>query len=421
MDSESVDPEKLRSTILFVENGAFGGGSAESLGQIVKGLDQGRFAALVLFTSPIPAIGKIASIGVQTYLYRHWYVGRTDEVFAAVAARTASFLVNYGARIAPRICNRLEHALTKKLRLKVAALIRAHAVTIVHTNNNPHRDLWVIEAAAEAGVPCVSHLRSFHDFGFTKERASIANKHVEVFIAYSRSIAEHWIRAGLAANRVRVIHNAIGEVRHTSIDLASIVGESIAGPNIGLIGRVIPERGHDQLLSAIPELKQEFPNIRVLIIGGGDEAQIRRLVQRTTTMKIDDVVVFTGHRSDAVDILSALNAIVLPYKIEPFGRTLLEAWQLGVPVVLSRVGHITDVISDGNDAMLFDPAVSGDLARHLGAVLRDSELRSRLIANGRRTCAERFSIAAHCRQIEEIYSRILNDDQTSDSKDTTTL
>ena len=123
---------------------------------------------------------------------------------------------------------------------------------------------------------------------------------------------------------------------------------------------------------------------------------------------------FLGHRNDALGILSALDALVLPYAIEPFGRVLLEAWQLGIPAVLSQVGHITDVVSEGEDAVLFDPGVPDDLARRLGEVLREKGLRAQLATNGRRTCIERFSISSHCRQIESIYRRILEGDALGD-------
>jgi len=398
----------VRSRILYIENGQFGGGSAESLAQLVGGLDRESFEPQALFTSPIPAVARIAEMGVQTFLLRHWYVGRTENQAAALAARAASIAVNYGGRIAPGPCTAVERHFTRSLRIRAAELIRSCGAALVHTNNNPHRDLWAIEAAAGAGVPCIAHLRSFHGFGFTSTRARIANRHVTTFIAYSRSIAEYWIGLGLAAERVQVIPNAIGEIRYAPSDLGAVLGTAPKGPVVGLIGRLIPVRRYDWLLDALPRLRQEFPGIRVLVVGGGEQPGIRALERRAESLGVHDSVVFAGHRNDALGILAALDAIVLPYAIEPFGRVLLEAWQLGVPAVLSRVGHIAEVVSDGDDAVLFDPAVPGDLARRLGEVLREKGLRARLVANGRRNCAERFSIGGHCRRVESVYRQTLD-------------
>lgn len=393
--------------VLFIENGAHGGGSAESLSQLLGGLDRTLFAPEVLFTSSIAACDRIAASGVPTHRLRHWYSSRPESVAAATIAKVASALVNYGARAFPHLSLLLERAFTRLLRVQATDLIKARGVALVHVNNNPHRDLWAIEAAAAAGVPCISHLRSFHGFGFSRHRAAVANSSVSAFIAYSRSIAEYWGNVGLNGELMHVVPNAIGQVFATPIDLRAAFGITGTGPLIGLIGRIIPERGHATLIKALPGLIKEFPGLTLLFVGGGADADVRRLKALEKKMSVDERVVHTGHRNDALSILAALDAVVLPYTIEPFGRTVLEAWQLGVPVALSKVGHITDFVKDGCDALLFDPEVSESLAASVARILRDPGLRTHLSANGRRTCIERFSIDAHCRQIEGIYQAVL--------------
>jgi glycosyltransferase involved in cell wall biosynthesis len=343
-----------------------------------------------------------------------------------LVAKLASALVNYGARAFPRLALRIERMFTRALRARLTRFIKTSGAALVHVNNNPHRDLWAIEAAAAAGVPCVAHLRSFHGFGFSRQRAAAVNSSVAAFIAYSRSIADYWVAAGLSPDRMHVVPNAIGEVSAASVDLRATFGCVEAGPVVGLIGRVIPERGHARLIRALPALLKEFPGLILLLVGGGAEADIGSVNALADDLGVSANVIHAGHRSDALAIMAALDAIVLPYTIEPFGRTLLEAWQLGIPVVLSRVGHIADVVTDGHDALLFEPDVSDDLSAKLTRVLRDPALRAQLTANGRQTCIERFSIAGHCRRIEAVYREVLDQippgdrlrDRQSDTKST---
>lgn len=398
----------MAQVVLYIENGAFGGGSAESLAQLLRGLDRELFAPQVLFTSPIAAIDRIAATGVPTHRFKHWYASRPESRGGMLAARLASALVNYGARAFPRLSLLLERMFTRSLRVQATRLIKTSGATLVHLNNNPHRDLWAIEAAAVAGVPCIAHLRSFHGFGFSRQRAAAANSSVSAFIAYSQSIADYWVAAGLCPDRMHVVPNAIGEVAAAPIDLHATFGCAGAGPFIGLLGRFIPARGHAKLIRALPALVKEYPGLNLFLVGGGADADIGSVKALAEALGVSANVILTGHRNDALGILAALDAIVLPYTIEPFGRTLLEAWQLGIPVVLSRVGHIADVVTDGHDALLFEPDVSDDLSAKLTRVLRDPVLRAQLTANGRQTCIERFSIAGHCRRIEAVYREVFD-------------
>jgi len=293
------------------------------------------------------------------------------------------------------------------LRRKLTALIRRDRVDLVHTNNNAHRDLWVLEAAHEAGVPCVSHLRSFHAFGFSKLRAERDNRCASAFIGYSRSIVEYWLGVGLDPQRMYLVHNAIGLLREVPAELGAMFGIPDGSPVIGIVGRVIPERGHDFLLRALPRLHRRFPSLHLLVVGSGNPSDLRALQTLAGQLGVAARVIFTGYRSDARRIIAALDAIVLPYGIEPFGRTVLEAWQLGTPVVLSRVGHVAEVVSDGEDSLLFGLDGPDELVGRLESLLLDPGLRMRLASRGRETCRARFSIESHRDAIQAIYRKLL--------------
>lgn len=393
----------MRRRILYVENGMHGGGSAESLFQLLAVLDRSLFEPVVVFTSPIPAQQRIANFGIKTHVLDNWYFSRQVGRVREALAWGASALVVHGARILPWASLALDRALTAPLRARLADLIRRENIDLVHTNNNPHRDLWALEAAAGAGVPCVAHLRSFHSLGFSACRAERANRAVSAYVGYSDSILEHWRAAGLDARRMHLVHNAIGAVEADPVDLTSAYGIPPGAPVLGIVGRVIPERGHDVLIRALPELVKRFPGLRLLVVGGGGKADLDSLAVLVHGLGMSDHVVFTGHRKNAAGIIAALDALVLPYHIEPFGRTLLESWLIGTPVVLSRVGHIERIVTDGSDALLFTPNDPRDLAAILGRLLVDGSLAQYLAAAGRRTCLARFSVAAQRDALQRLY------------------
>jgi SAM-dependent methyltransferase len=105
---------------------------------------------------------------------------------------------------------------------------------------------------------------------------------------------------------------------------------------------------------------------------------------------IQDRVVFLGQvaEEDKPALYSAAAAFVFPSLYEGFGLTPLEAMACGVPVVCSRAGSLPEVVGDA--ALLFDPQGEGALARALGQVLTEDNLRERLRERGL-SQARRFS------------------------------
>lgn len=393
--------------VLYVENGATGGGSAESLVQLVSVLDQDKYYPIVVFTSHNPAVDRFISMNVETLVIKNWYLSGKGRKRPISLARLMRILVIYGACRIPRISLAVERLITSSARRKIVELVRKKSVDLVHTNNNPNRDLWAIEAAAQAGVPCVSHVRSFHSFGFSQCRALLVNRCASCFIVYSRSIADHWAEKGLSEKKQKVVLNAIGEVSKKSVNLKDIFGIQKSVPVLGIVGRIIPERGHDQLIRALPMLIKRFPSLKLLVIGSTQTDYAEEVMSLAHHLRVRSSIIFTGHRADATAIIGSLSALVLPYTIEPFGRVLLESWQLGSPVVLSNVGHITDIVNDRKDVLLFHPEENDDLVEKISWVLTDKTLRSQLIKNGKVNCRSNFSIHDQYNVVEKLYRSLI--------------
>jgi glycosyltransferase involved in cell wall biosynthesis len=394
--------------ILYVESGTSGGGSAESLFQLLSAMDRTRYCPIVVFTSRTRAADRISSLDVEVLILDDWYLSSSSEKPRSIASWLARALVTHGARLFPRLCLTFDRILTFRARRKIVALLQARSIVLVHTNNNPHRDLWAIEAAARAGVPCVSHLRSFHGLGFSRCRAMLANRYASRFVGYSRSIIEYWADKGVAKEKQRIIHNAIGQLKDSPVDLDVVFGIPAGLPVLGIVGRIIPERGHERLLCAMPMLCKRFPGLKLLVIGDSEATYRQKVTSLAKRLGVSDSITFTGHRRDARGIMAQLTVVVLPYTIEPFGRTLLESWQLGVPVVLSRIGHIADIVTDKEDVLLYDPQIETDLADKIALAISDTALRARLIENGKQTCQARFSIHAQYDLIQRLYRHLLD-------------
>lgn len=109
-------------------------------------------------------------------------------------------------------------------------------------------------------------------------------------------------------------------------------------------------------------------------------------------------------RSLLMRLARGSRAVAFPSLYEGFGLPVLEAMQLGVPVLTSRVSSLPEVAGDA--ALFVDPYDIGDIAAGLRALDTDAALRARLAAAGPLQ-AERYSVAAYQARLAEMYDRIL--------------
>ncbi len=117
---------------------------------------------------------------------------------------------------------------------------------------------------------------------------------------------------------------------------------------ITLPGRLTRLKGHNDFLDVIKKLKSENLSIHGLIVGGEDPKRkqyAEELYDRVKSEGLEEVVTFTGYRSDMKDIYAISEAVLsLSTKPESFGRTAVEAISLGTPVIAYNHGGVGETM-----------------------------------------------------------------------------
>lgn len=157
------------------------------------------------------------------------------------------------------------------------------------------------------------------------------------------------------------------------------------------VGRMVPIKGFDVLVRALPAIVKEQPAARLCLVGDGPDGPA--LEAEAHALGVGDRVVLAGAHEHVAPFLAAADLLVAPSRNEGLGKSLVEAMALGLPVVATRVGGIPAVVADGETGSLVPPDDPAALARAVGALLKDAELRRRAGEAGRRR-AEQFSLAA---------------------------
>ncbi len=160
-------------------------------------------------------------------------------------------------------------------------------------------------------------------------------------------------------------------------------------PVLITVGRREYQKGQRYLIDAVPPLLELFPDLVVLVVGreGHASAALNDLVEK---LDLGGAVRFLGHRSDVGDLLTASDIFVFPSVYEGLGGACLEALAMGLPLVVSDIAALREVVTNGDNGMLVPPADPVALGDAAAVLLADPELRRRYGHRSMAVFAERF-------------------------------
>ncbi|UGY95002.1 glycosyltransferase family 4 protein [Streptomyces gobiensis] len=170
-------------------------------------------------------------------------------------------------------------------------------------------------------------------------------------------------------------------------------------PVVVCVSRLVPRKGQDTLILAMPRILAEVPDAVLLIVGGGPyEKELRRLAARTG---VADAVRFTGAVpwEELPAHYGAGDVFAMPCRtrrggldVEGLGIVYLEASATGLPVIAGDSGGAPDAVLEGETGWVVRGGSGGaeDIAERVAALLRDPALRRRMGERGRDWVEERW-------------------------------
>ena len=177
-------------------------------------------------------------------------------------------------------------------------------------------------------------------------------------------------------------------------------------PVVGTVANFTAKKDHAGLLAAIDQVREEIPDVVLLLIGSGPlEADLRRQV---TDRGLQDTVRFLGSRDDVATLLPGLDVFVLGSRYEGLPISLLEAMAAEVACVVTEVGGIPEAVTDGIEGRLVPPGDPQLLAAAIRDVLVDPVGRRSMAAAGLTRVQADFSIDRAVRRTEELYALTLD-------------
>ena len=176
------------------------------------------------------------------------------------------------------------------------------------------------------------------------------------------------------------------------------------------VGGLLPAKGQDVLLRALPSLVARFPRLRVDFVGAGPKREAYEILARELGVAERCCFVGAVPHPEVLARMAAAALVVVPSRAEALAVVNVESLAMGTPVVGTRIGGIGEAVRDGVDGFLVPPDDPAALAQRIGQLLDDPAMQQAMGAAARQGFLERVELGAnigrHVRWYEELVSGV---------------
>ncbi len=232
----------------------------------------------------------------------------------------------------------------------------------------------------------------------------------KLVIVISQVVGRHMINDfHVPKERIRLIYRGVDLEAFTFRQ--QLPGNDCADKVIGIVGRITPIKGHMHFIKALPNIISEFPKTKALIIGDAPAERkeyLNELKMMVEQLKLTDKVEFLGNVTDVPGVLKQLDVLVMAtITEEAFGRVVIEAGAVGVPVVATRVGGVVEIIEHEKNGLLVDPAQPNELSQAVIRLLKDKKLAKCCQRNLKKKVDENFSLSTMVNKTIAVYDEAI--------------
>lgn len=310
-----------------------------------------------------------------------------------------------------------------RLPFRIAQVIRTGGYQLVDTQNIQSQ-VWGSLGAALSGAALVSTLNSLY---VEEQGRSLKGRIYNIlqqltgwrtdrYVAVSEDIRRSLGKTGISEERIDLIRNAIATERTRSGPASGEVRSSLGLPADATVcvavGRLVWAKGYGDLIEAFARLASQVANAYLVIVGEGAlHAQLQAQIKQANLSRRVLLAGYFDHER-VLDILGTSDIFVMSSRTEGVPYALLEAAALGLPILATRCGGIPEVVRDGEEALLVDPADISGLAAGLVALCTDPARARDFGARAMQRIREDFSLSAEITATQNTYRNALKQRMT---------
>ncbi len=297
--------------------------------------------------------------------------------------------------------------------LRMDETMRVFRPHMVHANGTDAL-LTCVPSAWMRRTPIVWHVRDFAPSG---RLAAWCGRAATWVIAVSQAVHTHLIRNGVDPNRITVVPNGVdseslaeGRSAHLHNTLCMRLGWPSGSFIYVNVGQYVPWKRQDVFLDAAARVARECDRARFLVVGGlprdGDTCWRTHLEKRIVSQNLTGRVRLLSWQDAMEKVLGGANALVHTASREPFGRVLIEAMALGVPVIAAAAAGTAEIVDDEALGLTFPPEHLDALVAHMRLVRDHPERGAAMALRARTRVQERFTAERTAEAVRRIYARL---------------
>jgi len=293
--------------------------------------------------------------------------------------------------------------------LRLRHLMRVEKPDVAHIHSRRGADSLGLLAAKWTSTPVVISRRV--DNPETPWVAKFKYGLCDHVITISEAIKRVLISTGIDGSKITCVRSAVVPERFVpTVSKSEFLEDMELAPGsfvIAVVAQLIERKNHIGLLRALATIKDQLPtNVQVLFFGQGP--LLENLQNAVINLHLESRVKFVGFRDDLHELISHVDLLVHPAKMEGLGVSLIEAAAAGVPIIGNPAGGIPEIVRDEENGLLVDCSNPGALGEAIFKLCSDDQALTRMGKLGRQLVADEFSIDAMVEGNLAVYRNLLN-------------
>ncbi len=299
------------------------------------------------------------------------------------------------------------------IRKEIARLLNAIRPDVVHTHQIGTL-FYAGPLARRYGVGALLHTEHGKEYSNrqrTRWLARLAARHVETFCCVSDDTARHVLENHIVSRRkIKIVYNGIDVDRFqiampARSDIRTKLGFADDVVVVGTLGRLSDIKRQDVLIEGFAIVTEQRPDAHLLLVGEGPErCKLEKLV---VDLKLQSRVHFVGYQADRERYLAAMDVFTLTSDSEGTPLALLEAWSARLPVVVTAVGGMPELVRENINGKLIPPRNKELLAKALMELIDNAPFRRLLGERGNESVRARFDRRLMAAAYAAIYQELL--------------
>ena len=173
------------------------------------------------------------------------------------------------------------------------------------------------------------------------------------------------------------------------------------------VGRIVRDKGVNELVAAFVKLNEKFPNTRLLLVGPYEESLDPVLPETRQSIEICEAIETVGGQKDVRPFYEQSDVLVFPSYREGFPNVVIEAGAMDLPSIVTDINGSRDIIENGKNGIIVSPRDEQALFDTMKWMVEHPDERKQMAENARPIVASRYEQGFVRKCLKDYYQEIL--------------